>query len=324
MTDTAVILREGWGSTGEVSALGAGHINDTYLVVDASERWVLQRVNTEVFIDPRSLMHNVERIVSHILSHAPGFVPELIATTDAEPVHVDESGNYWRLSQFMTGTHTLQSLDNADQARAAGRAFARYQNLLADLPEPALTDPIAGFMRLDRYLAEFDEIASAAEPRRRFIVERAPLQNVLQRCDANIHGDCKVNNLLFIDGSDQVGCVVDLDTTMRGHWAWDFGDLVRSGAVDADGFSIDLFAALAEGFVGERSGEVSSAELVVAPRYVCFMLGVRFLTDHLRGDRYFKVSARGENLARAERQFRLLQEMEAAEQEMLQLVSDYG
>jgi Ser/Thr protein kinase RdoA (MazF antagonist) len=321
MTDTAAILRDGWGLMGEVSALGAGHINDTYLVVGASERWVLQRVNTEVFLDPHCLMDNVERIVSHILSRAPGFVPELVATTDGEPVRVDEAGDYWRLSQFMTGTHTQQSLDNANQARAAGRAFARYQNLLADLPEPALTDPIAGFMRLDRYLAEFDEIASAAEPRRGFIAERAPLQNVLQSRDDTIHGDCKINNLLFIDGSDEVGCVVDLDTTMRGHWAWDFGDLVRSGAVATDGFSLELFAALADGFVGEKSGAVSTGDLVIAPRYVCFMLGVRFLIDHLRGDRYFKVSAPGENLERAERQFHLLEEMEAVEPDMVRLVS---
>ena len=110
---------------------------------------------------------------------------------------------------------------------------------------------------------------------------------------------------------------------MRGHWAWDFGDLVRSGAVRDDRLSVDLFAALAKGFVGEKGSRIVSRDLVIAPRYVCFMLGVRFLIDHLNGDRYFKVSAPGENLARAERQFRLLEEMEAAEPEMLQLVSAY-
>lgn len=323
MTDVALILQAGWGLSGEVSDLGAGHINDTFLVVDGMNRWVLQRINSQVFLDPRGLMANVERVVRHISNRAPGFVPELKTTSAGTSFHIAEGGDCWRLSGFVADTHTLQSLENAGQARAAGRAFARYQNLLADLPQPGLNDHIAGFMRLHRYLADYDEVAVSDDAWRDFVTERASLQHLLQQTDDYIHGDCKVNNLLFIDGSDEVGCVVDLDTTMRGHWAWDFGDLVRSGATHDHGLSLDLFAALADGFVSEKRGRVGARDLVIAPRYVCFMLGVRFLTDHLRGDRYFKVSAPGENLERAERHFRLLEEMEAAEQEMLLLVSAY-
>jgi Ser/Thr protein kinase RdoA (MazF antagonist) len=315
----AEILRAGWGVDGTITSLGAGHINDTYLAADGRQRWVLQRINRQVFVDPHALMDNVERIVKHISAHAPGFVAALVPTLDGRALHEEDDG-CWRLSQYVANTRTQQSIEGVAQARAAGRAFARYQNLLSDLPEPPLHDPIAGFMRLGTYLTELAEAPGRGNTWGNFIAARAPLQNVLQECDGYIHGDCKVNNLLFAADSDEVACVVDLDTTMRGHWAWDFGDLVRSGAAQADGFSLALFAALAEGFVGEKSAPVSPADLVTAPRYVCFMLGVRFLTDHLCGDRYFKVSRHGENLARAERQFRLLEAMEAATDDMLRLV----
>ena len=324
MTDVAAIMGDGWGLTGEVSALGAGHINDTYLVAGDEDRWVLQRINAEVFVDPASLMRNTERVVAHLQSRAPGFVPALVRTAAGTSFHVDEHGNYWRVSSFVAGAYSLQSLQNTDQARAAGRAFARYQNLLADLPGPELPDPIDGFLRLQRYLEDFEALGSAADVWRGFVDERESLQRSLLETNGYIHGDCKVNNLLFRDGTDEVASVVDLDTTMRGHWAWDFGDLVRSGAASAAGFSLELFAALADGFVSEKIGPLDAWDLVVAPRYVCLMLGVRFLTDHLQGDRYFKVSARGENLERAERQFRLLEAMEACEAEMIRLTSAYG
>ena len=238
MTDIAAIMQDGWNMVGEISALGAGHINDTYLVVNGRDRWVLQRINSEVFLDPVGLMDNVGRVVTHVLNRAPGFVPELVLTSAGESVHVDASGSYWRVSRFLADTYSVQNLENTDQARAAGRAFARYQHLLADLPGPVLNDPIPGFLRLDRYLAEFDAAAPQGVDRGSFIAERASLQAVLQETDDYIHGDCKVNNLLFVDGGNDVGGVVDLDTTMRGHWAWDFGDLVRSGAALADGFSL--------------------------------------------------------------------------------------
>jgi Ser/Thr protein kinase RdoA (MazF antagonist) len=321
--DVASILEAGWGLHGDLSTLGAGHIHDTYLVAEGTSRWVLQRINRQVFVDADGLMDNVQRVVSHISNRAPGFVAELKMTLSGTWFHVGDAGSCWRLSDFVADTHTLQSLENTAQAQSAGRAFARYQNLLVDLPKPELIDPIAGFMRLHRYLAEYDKLATANDVWRDFVAERASLQHVLQSADDYVHGDCKVNNLLFIDGSDEVGCIVDLDTTMRGHWAWDFGDLVRSGAVRDGGLSVNLFAALAEGFVGEKRSRIVSRDLVIAPRYVCFMLGVRFLTDHLNGDHYFKVSAPGENLTRAERQFRLLEEMEVAEPEMLRLVAGY-
>jgi len=216
------------------------------------------------------------------------------------------------VSRFLADTYSVQNLENTDQARAAGRAFARYQHLLADLPGPELNDPIPGFLSLDRYLAEFDAAAPPGVDRGSFIAERASLQAVLQETDDYIHGDCKVNNLLFVDGGNDVGGVVDLDTTMRGHWAWDFGDLVRSAASEAGTFSLEKYERSLEGFLEETNVMPTADELVLSPRYVTLMLGVRHLSDHLEGDRYFKVDSTGDNLRRAEAQFSLLESREAA------------
>ena len=331
MIEPLQVVRAGWGVGRAIDPLGAGHINDTYLVADGDNRWVLQRINDQVFADPALLMRNLGRVVSHVTSRAPGFVPRLLACRDGANAFVDAEGGSWRMTEYVSGAQSHRRLDSIAQAVSAGRAFARYQNLLADLPGPLLEDPIPGFMRLKVYLAALDaviELAAGepgAEDLRGFVDRRRYLADELQDLPATrgyIHGDCKINNLLFRVNSEEVVCVVDLDTTMHGHWAWDFGDLARSGAVtDSGSLSLELFRGLVEGFAGEKAASLGADELALAPRYVCFMLGVRFLTDHLDGDRYFKVAARGDNLARARAQFRLLEEMEALEAEMVEVAA---
>jgi Ser/Thr protein kinase RdoA (MazF antagonist) len=331
MIDPLQVARSGWRVGKEVDRLGAGHINDTYLVTDGVDRWVLQRINDQVFTDPALLMRNLGRVVEHVCARAPGFVPGLLSCRDGSNVFVDEEGGSWRLTEYVSGTESHRRLESVDQATSAARAFARYQNLLADLPAPPLDDPIPGFMRLDGYLAALDAATAGpagehgAEDLLGFVEGRRDLAQVLQdpgKTGGYIHGDCKINNLLFRENSSEVVCVVDLDTTMHGHWAWDFGDLARSGAVtEAGALSLELFGALVEGFAGEKEAALGADELVLAPRYVCFMLGVRFLTDHLDGDRYFKIAARGDNLRRARAQFRLLEEMEARESEMAEVAA---
>ncbi len=331
MIEPLQVARAGWSVGREVEPLGAGHINDTYLVADGADRWVLQRINDRVFADPALLMRNLGRVVDHLATRAPGFVPPLLACRDGAHVYRDEEGGSWRVTQYVSGTQSHRRVQSVRQALSAGRAFARYQNLLADLPGPLLEDPIPGFMRLDGYLASLDAAVersggdATTDDLLAFVDERRQLAQALQELPATggyIHGDCKINNLLFRTGSDEVVCVVDLDTTMHGHWAWDFGDLARSGAVtDAGSLSLELFGGLVDGFRSEKQASVSAAELALAPRYVCLMLGVRFLTDHLEGDRYFKIAARGDNLRRARGQFRLLEEMEAREAEMAEVAA---
>jgi Ser/Thr protein kinase RdoA (MazF antagonist) len=316
-------LAAGWFEATDVAMLGQGHINDTYQVT-AAGRFVLQRINSFVFADPHLVMHNVGRVTEHIESKVRGWVPELIPSASGELFYDDPAGGVWRLTRFVEQARARQKVENPHQAAAAGAAFARFQNLLYDLPPPLLTPTIRGFLRLGHYLDEWHEVAAGADSRwHAFIAERTDLAERLTAANAYVHGDCKISNLLFHADRDKVRCVLDLDTVMRGHWAWDFGDLVRSTALADGGFSIDLFREIVKGFVSESVQDLKYDDLLVAPRYVSLMLGVRYLTDHLRGDAYFRVARPGQNLQRAEQQFGIVQDLERVERNMLGIVRTY-
>jgi len=322
-------LEAGWWPAARIAPLGEGHIHLTWLVEPGTARagrYVLQRISSVVFADPPGLMDKIVRIVGHVEMRAPGQVPQLVATRSGAWWHRDADGCCWRVWRHVEGARTLQVLTTPGQAEAAGRAFGQFQSWLSDLPGE-VPDPIAGFMQLEHYLRRLDDVrdrvtadpATAAELASllRVIDARRDLARTFGARNRFIHGDCKVNNLLFEQGGDAVVCILDLDTVMLGHWAWDAGDLVRSAAADATGFSLERFAAVVRG-MREAGAIVAEAEAwALAPRYVTLMLGVRFLTDHLEGDRYFRVHRAGENLERARTQFRLLAEFERHEAAMI-------
>lgn len=314
-----------------LTPLGDGHINDTWLVSANGARRVLQRINPAVFPDPAGVAAKVAAVVAHLRRQATQGatappVPALLTTPAGAAWHQDGTG-VWRLWEYVAGTRTLQALTTTAQAHAAGMAFGRFQRALADMAE-SVPDPIPQFMRLGHYLADLDALLgrlsgypAALTPLLEIVEARRDLATAFAAGDRLVHGDCKVNNLLFRGDADEVAAIVDLDTVMRGHWGWDFGDLVRSAAARGTRFDEARFAALAAGFLAGSGVRPEPQLLVLAPRYVTLMLAVRFLTDHLRGDRYFKVTARGENLARARAQFDLLLAMEAAEPEMRRVAS---
>jgi Ser/Thr protein kinase RdoA (MazF antagonist) len=324
-------LAAGWWPAGAIAPLGDGHIHATWLVEHASAangRFVLQRISTTVFADPASLMTTVASVVAHVSARAPGWVPTLEPTRSGALFHVAADHTWWRLWRYIEGGRTLPMLRTSDEAEAAGRAFGRFQQLLADLKAP-VPDPIPGFMQLDHYLRLLDAVRESAGARAD-ASEIVPLLDVVDRRrdmadafatrDRLVHADCKVDNLLFAAADHRVICVLDLDTVMRGHWAWDAGDLIRSAAGDADGVSVERFGALVRGMAAEGAIDAIPEEWALAPRYVTLMLAVRFLTDHLQGDRYFRVSRAGENLARARVQFRLFDAFERQEAAMVRAV----
>jgi Ser/Thr protein kinase RdoA (MazF antagonist) len=305
------------------SPLGAGFINDTWLISGPVGRFVLQRINPAVFPDPAQVAAKVADVVAHIRAGGAIGVPRLQPASSGAAWHEDAAG-VWRLWEFIAHGRTLQRLTRPAQARAAGRAFGDFQVALADFGDPG-PDPIAGFMQLHHYLKALNDAIAAnawaasddgVEAALQTVAARIDMAGLFQSRNCVVHGDCKVNNLLFHADSDDVLCVLDLDTVMRGHWAWDLGDLVRSGAAVDGGFSLELYRAVVQGFLGAGAGAPDAEALLLAPRFVAFMLGVRFLTDHLRGDHYFKVEARGDNLRRAVEQFELLQDMERQERAM--------
>lgn len=302
-----------------IEPLGAGYINDTWLVGTPRGRFVLQRINGRVFPDPEAIMAKVAAVVAHLARAGGVCVPDLIPTRAGAIAH-HHAGAVWRLWAYVAGARTLQALTTPAQARAAGDAFGRLQRALASFPEP-VADPIPGFLQLDHYLAALDgALRGAAAPEAAAALEEIDghrhLAHAFEQRDRLVHGDCKVNNLLFATRRPRVVAVIDLDTVMWGHWAWDFGDLVRSAAGGRRGFSVGRFEAVTAGFLRGAQLDADADALVLAPRYVTVMLAVRFLTDHLQGDRYFKVTARGDNLRRALEQLRLLRAMQATQAAM--------
>lgn len=295
------IFSEYWGEPSTIEPLDTGHINHTWLVTEAEERWVLQQINRRVFVDPQLVMHNIQRVLAHI---GPVRVPSLRPTRDQKG-HALCDGEVWRVWRFVEGSVARKRPENIHQARAAGAAYGAFQQSLADLPLPQLVPSIRGFHDFSHYLLRFDELAIQTEWQALIEAHRS-LVSLFADITGHVHGDSKFENLLFGQGTDSVLAVIDLDTLMPGHWGLDWGDLVRSAFVAGGVVEEPVFTALAEGFLPylERT---TVAELVLAPRYVASTLGVRYLIDHAEGDIWFKVSERGENLIRAARQFRFVQ-----------------
>ncbi|MCR9279910.1 MAG: aminoglycoside phosphotransferase family protein [Pseudomonadaceae bacterium] len=299
-SDAVRALKQGWWA-GEIAPLGAGHINDTWRVTSASGDYVLQRINGHVF-DANAVLENGARVTSALI---PTDVPVLapIASHGA-PGFIDESGDCWRLTPFVPGQVYQSSLNTLAQVRAAGDAFARFQVGLRHLASTDLVPVIPGFLEFAHYLRELEETLAGIDrvltDAERILIEKtrdsAELADAFPRLHQAIHGDCKINNLIF-DG-DRVAAIVDLDTAMFGNPAWDWGDLVRSASLtEAGELMPDRYAALVQGFA--EHVQLEREQWLNAPTYVAAMLCVRFLNDHLNGDRYFKVSQHGENLARA-------------------------
>ena len=313
-----------------------GHINDTWFVTtDRKLRYVLQRINAQVFADPPGIVGNTARVIAEIEQRAPGLVPPFVAARDGAAAVIDDGSTY-RMLGFVAGRN-LSGLETVAQAAAAGLAFGSFQRALVHYDRAHHVVPIPRFHELDWQLERFDRVLEkpAADRLRDAANDVELAQHYRGAVVAEslgprgmIHGDGKVTNLLF-DANDRVCAVLDLDTVMWGALSWDFGDLVRSaaalGAEDdpAIGFSIERFQALATGYlrgVGELDDDDLRAALGSAPAYMAYMLGLRFLIDYLDGDRYFRVTHPQHNLVRARSQFRLFAAMVELRTEMHRIV----
>ena len=340
-----------------IERFGSGHIHDTFAVsCDApggSRRYVLQRINARVFREPERVVENAVRVSEHLrlrleASGAPDAERRSLRWCESRagsPVHRDESGSVWRACGLIERTHTRDVVESPDEARAAGRAFGDFLAQVADFDPGLLHTVIPGFHDLAAYARRL-EAAHAADARgraracadevqavRRALAElgsaRAAQEALPRRV---VHADCKVNNVLLDDRSGEGMCVIDLDTVMSGRSADDFGQLARGAACTAAederdlsrvGFDLALFEALCDGFLSGCGSLLSPAEraaLPQAPALSALEHALRFLTDHLEGDVYFRVHRAGQNLDRARAQRRLLEAMRACERETAQIV----
>lgn len=304
MSEIAQAALAQFGISGQLAPLGQGHIHDTYLVqAPAGAQYVLQRVNEYVFKDGDLLMAQTARVLQCWAQQQRYQTPQLQTTvTGDEAVRVD--GLLWRMWHYLDDSKVIDPLTDETRVLQVAQAFAAFQQQMEHLPEPALEDTIAGFLQLPHYLDAYQEVRQQAPAELDNLIQQgSKLADQFRHRTCIIHADCKVNNVLFDQKGTQVIAVIDFDTVMHGHWAWDFGDLVRSVCFSVRQVREDLFAACARGFAARADGD--AAALADAPAYLAMMLGLRFLTDHLSGDQYFKVNSPGQNLQRAQQQFAL-------------------
>jgi Ser/Thr protein kinase RdoA (MazF antagonist) len=335
---------------------GSGHINETWAVTlegGNARRAILQRINTDVFRDADSLMGNVARVTGHLAAKLAG-APDasrralaLIPARDGAWLHRDADGRVFRAYSFVEGARSWDLLTSPRQAFEAAKAFGTFQRLLSDLPPPRLAETIPHFHDTPRRLARFREVV-AADPRNRaagvareiaFVERRESLAGSLAALAAAgllaervTHNDTKLNNVLLDDATGEGICVIDLDTVMPGLLLHDFGDMVRTAAnpVAEDErdaarvvASVPMFEALVRGYLEAMAGALSPLErerLVVAGKLLTYECGMRFLTDHLEGDVYFRIHREGHNLDRARTQFALVASLEAQEEALSRLV----
>lgn len=319
-------------------------------------RYVLQRINQIVFKNPVQVMANIVRITEHIHAKTVAVDPQaaacqlvVVATKDDGAYHRDGDGNIWRMYNFIEDAVTYDCLQSATLAREAARMFGRFQRLLIDLPGPPLHETIPGFHNTPRRLERFQEVLKADSANRAknaraeidFVFENAAICHVLsdlvQRGEVPIrvaHNDAKINNVMFDTSTGQGVCVIDLDTVMPGLSAYDFGDLVRTATCaaaederDLSKVAVDtqLFEALARGFVAGTGSFLTPAErrhLVFGGKLITFEQLIRFLTDYLAGDVYYKVHRAGHNLDRSRTQMKLVQSIIEQEEPMNGLVEN--
>jgi len=336
---------------------GSGHINDTYCATfdsaGAAERCILQRNNTAVFRNPAALMENIERVTAHLAAQL-GAEPDrerraltLIPDRRGRTLVVDEAGGHWRAYRFIDRARTFDSIESPAQAFEGARAFGRFQQMLAELPAPPLHDTIPDFHHTPKRFASLeDAIARDAAGRVRnagpeiaFALARQAMTRAL--VDAGLpvrvtHNDTKFNNVMLDDRTGEAVCVIDLDTVMPGLAAYDFGDLVRTAACPAAEDERDLcrvamhfplFEAVARGYLSTAGAFLIREEkelLAFSGKLITFEIAVRFLTDYLNGDTYFKVHREGHNLDRCRAQFRLVESIEAQERAMEGMVRSIG
>ena len=333
---------------------GSGHINDSYCAVfhrnGARSHYLLQRINHHVFKNPATLMENIERVTAHLAAHLSRHpdrdrrVLTLIATRSGGVMHIDGDGNYWRAYGFIHGAKTYDSVESARQAFQAARAFGEFQRLLADLPAPRLHDTIPDFHYTPKRFAALEQAIAAdvagrvalAGPEIEFALTRKPLARALVEMglpERVTHNDTKINNVLLDDATGEGTCVIDLDTVMPGLAAYDFGDMVRTATCPAPEDEQDLskvhmqfplFEALARGYMSTAGGFLTPQEkesLAIAGKLITFEISIRFLTDYLNGDTYFKVHRQGHNLERSRSQFKLLESLEEQEGRMRTLLA---
>lgn len=362
MTDKIINLCSDFGIEGELlgySALNGGHINSTFLIRFAKDgkvkEYILQKINNNVFKKPDEVMENISNVTNYIKNKikAKGMsasrkVLQFRKANSGKYYTMDDNGEYWRVYKFINHSVTFNE-PSLKILNETGKAFGDFQNLLSDYPSKDLNIIIPHFHNTVNRYKIFEEVlakdvCNRADDVRYEIGEFLRLKNIAckmytmqQNKELNLrvtHNDTKSNNVLFDDVTGEYLCVIDLDTVMPGLVGFDFGDAIRFGANTAseDEFDtykvkldLDKFKAFTEGFLSVVGNSLTEKEIQTLPLGAITMTtecGLRFLTDYLDGDNYFKIQYPQHNLVRARCQLKLAQDMIQNHQKMQQIVNE--
>ena len=335
---------------------GNGHINDTYLC-ETSPKFILQRINTNVFKNPDAVMENIYNVTMHIrekIKEAGGNPDRetmcIIPTKSGEIYHKTEDGECFRMYTFVENSISYDVAKRPEILMYAGHAFGKFQSMLDDFPAEKLYETIADFhntpVRVNQLKDAMDKNLSgrleSVEKEIEFALEyskyASEITDAMEKGDVPLrvtHNDTKLNNVLFDIRTDKDVCVIDLDTVMPGSILYDFGDALRFGAssceedetdMDKIYFDLEKFEAFSKGFLGEVGKCLTEKEKELLPLSALLMTyecGIRFLADYINGDTYFKIHRENHNLDRARNQFALVRDIEKKLPEMEKIVKKY-
>ncbi len=346
------------GEDFEVAPFGSGHINDTFLVKGKNgdhPGYLLQKINSYVFKDIDGLMRNMVHVTCHLkkkIAAIPGSDTEkevltLIACKNGLYYHKDEVDQYWRMTCFLPDTRSYDLVTTEKQAYQGGVAFGRFQQLLSDLDPSVITHTIPDFLNIEKRLNDFNVAIledkagrlKSVSPEVEFLSSRSAAMNeILKLGRAGIlplritHNDTKFNNIL-LDRNNNIQCVIDLDTVMPGYVAYDFGDAIRSiintaeedeKNLNAIQLNIPLFSEFTKGFLSQTKSFLTESELaslMMGVLLLPYMQAVRFLTDYLNGDVYYKIHSVDHNLQRTRAQMQLFKKLELNREQLSEIVS---
>ena len=342
---------------------GKGHINDTFCVHTQPEDecckcFILQRMSASAFKHPHEVMKNIIGITEYLgkkVSESGGDrsreVLEVIRPRNGNDYYTDSQGYAWRVFPFVIGTYCYQTAETPELFQASAKAFGRFQMLLKDYPADTLFETIPHFHdtedRLNKLKLSIEtapaELLALCQPEITFVLEREKDCSIVLQAQRNgilplrvTHNDTKLNNVLIDKKSGNGICIIDLDTTMPGLSINDFGDSIRFGAnhnaedekdLSKVNFDIDLYRVYTKGFLEGTSGCLTQEELDYLPwgaKLMTLECGIRFLTDFLQGNVYFRTSYPDQNLDRCRTQFKLVADMEQQFEKMHTIVQEYS
>lgn len=340
---------------------GHGHINDTFYVrtmaEDGEHHYILQRMNKDVFKDPVSLMRNIVGVTAFLRERIEedGGDPlretlNVILTKAGEEYYVDSQEDYWRSYLFISGAICYEAVEKPEDFYQSAKAFGKFQRQLSAYPAKELVETIKDFhntpVRLETFKqAVKDDVmgrAASAQKEIQFVLDRAGEAGIAMDLQKEgklplrvTHNDTKLNNIMFDEASGEALCIIDLDTIMPGFSIFDFGDSIRFGAntvvedetdLSNAGLSLPLFDIYTKGYLEGCKGSLTETEIDMLPmgaKLMTYECGMRFLTDYLQGDTYFKTDRENHNLDRCRTQFALVADMEKKWDEMKAIVNKY-